>query len=189
MKKLLILFAGASLLFCSCSHPSEVSKKFNCKPTSFSKLEKIKDVKNLFSVEIPKTWKTNLYYDDLQSSIYTADTTKQLTESLLLDFTFINKNISFDTSFKLKQEQENLSKNLIKITSEETVLLDKPSYYTVSKGKKGKFEYQVCHFFIKINKQNFILVKAEIYGDSLVNERLCNAFALIEKIKTIQKND
>ena len=186
MKKLLILFVGASLLLCSCSQQSEVSKKFNCKPTNFTNLEKIEDVKNLFSLEIPKKWKTNLYYDDLQSSIYTADTTKQLTESLLLDITFINKSINFDASFKLKQEQENLSKSLIKTTSEETVLLDKPSYYTISKGKKGKFDYQVCHFFIKINEQNFILAKAEVYGDSLVNKRLCNAFALIEKIITIQ---
>ena len=87
MKKLLILFVGASLLLCSCSQQSEVSKKFNCKPTNFTNLEKIEDVKNLFSLEIPKKWKTNLYYDDLQSSIYTADTTKQLTETFLLDIT------------------------------------------------------------------------------------------------------
>jgi hypothetical protein len=186
MKIKITVLIVASLLFISCSQQSKISKRFNCKTTSFKNLEQVIDVKNLFSINIPKTWKTNLYYDDLQSSIYTADTTKQLTESLLLDVTFINKNINFDASFKLKQEQENLSKNLIKTASEETVLLDKPSYFSISKGKKGKFEYQVCHIFIKINKQNFILAKAEVYGDSLVNKRLCNAFALIEQIKTIQ---
>jgi len=186
MKKLLILIVPAFLLFFSCTHQSKIREEFNCKTAHFKNVEEVKDVKNLFSIEIPKTWNTNLFYDDLQSSIYTADTTKQLTESLLLDVTFINKSINFDTSFKLKQEQENLSKRLIKIASEETILLEKPSYYVISKGKKGKFEYQVCHFFIKTNEQNFILAKAEIYGDSLVNDRLCNAFALIEKIKLIQ---
>ncbi|MCL7762807.1 hypothetical protein MPF19_05215 [Polaribacter sp. Z014] len=185
MKNFLLIIIALHL-FISCSHPSEIRKNFNCKPYSFKNLEEVKDVKNLFSIEIPKTWKTNLYYDDLQSSIYTADTIKQLTESLLLDVTFINKSINFDTSFKLEQEQENLSKRLIKIKSEETTFLEKPSYYTVSKGKKGKFEYQVCHLFIKINEQNFILAKAEVYGDSLVNNRLCKAFTLIEKIKYIQ---
>jgi len=178
-----MLFTATLLLFISCKKQSQISKDFNCKPITYSNLEEIKDVKNLFSVAIPKTWKTNLYYDNLQSSIYTADTTQQLTETLLLDITLINKNINFDTNFKLKQEQENLSKNLIKIKSEETTFIEKPSYYTISKGKKGKYNYQVGHFFIKVNPQNFILAKAEVYGDSLVNQRFCNAFSLIEKIK------
>ncbi|WP_158837615.1 hypothetical protein [Polaribacter sp. L3A8] len=185
MKNFLVILITV-LLFYSCSQQSKISKNFNCKPTSYQNLEEVKDVKNLFSIEIPETWKTNLYYDTVQSSIYTADTTKQLTESLLLDVTYIHKNINFDTSFKLKQEQENLSKRLIKVKSEETSFLEKPSYYTISKGEKGAFNYQVCLLFIKLNEQSFILAKAEVYGDSLVNTRLCNAFALIEKIKIIQ---
>ena len=183
MKKIILLI-GASLLLLSCSQQSEISSDFNCKTSIFKDLEEVKDVKNLFSVQIPKTWKTNLYYDQIQSSIYTADTTKQLTETLLLDFTIINKNIKFDTAFKLKQEQENLTKKLIKIKSKETSIINKPTYFTISKGKKGSYDYQVCHFFIKVNEQNFILAKAEVYGDSLVNKRLCKAFSFIENIKT-----
>jgi hypothetical protein len=183
MKKFIVLI-GASLLFLSCSQQSEISSYFNCKTSSFKDLEEVKDVKNLFSIQIPKTWKTNLYYDAIQSSIYTADTTKQLTETLLLDITFINKNIKFDTAFKLKQEQKNLTKKLIKIESKETSIINKPAYFTISKGKKGSYDYQVCHFFIKMNEQNFILAKAEVYGDSLVNTRFCKAFNFIENIKT-----
>ena len=182
-KGILLLLIGASLLFSSCSHQSKVSKDFNCKASSFNNLKEVKDFKNLFSIELPRTWKTNLFYDDIQSSIYTADTTKQLTETLLLDVTFINESIKFDAAFKLKQEQENLSEKLIKIKSEEILIINKPTYYTYSKGKKGSYNYQVCHFFIKINEQNFILAKAEVYGDSLVNNRLCKAFAFIENIK------
>ncbi|WP_299063607.1 hypothetical protein [uncultured Polaribacter sp.] len=179
------LFIIASLLFLSCKQKSEISKDFNCETKSFQNLETVTDVQNIFSVDIPKSWKTNLYFDDKQSSIYTADTTKQLTKTLLLDITAIKQNIKFDDTFKLQQEQDNLSKSLIKIKSEETTLLNKPSYYTISKGKKGKFTYQICHIFIKINEQNFILAKAEMYGDSLVNTRLCNAFGYIEKIKLL----
>ncbi|MCL7754106.1 hypothetical protein [Polaribacter sp. Z022] len=185
MKNVLFTLIGASLLFFACSKQSKIIENFNCKPIKFKNLEKVNDFKNLFSLEIPSTWKTNLYYDDLQSSIYTADTTKQLTETLLLDITNINQNIKFDTNFKLKQEQENLSKNLVQITSKKTTILNKPSFYTISKGKKGKFNYKVCHFFIKINEQSFILAKAEVYGDSLKNERLCKAINLIEKIKIL----
>ncbi|WP_405604616.1 hypothetical protein [Polaribacter sp. Asnod1-A03] len=183
MKKNLVVVLTTLLLLLACNTQSKISKYFNCSTINFKNLEEVKDFKNLFSVEIPETWKTNLYYDHFQSSIYTADTTKQLTQTLLLDITLINKSINFDSNFKLKQEQENLSKNLIKIKSAETTLIEKPSYYTISKGKKGNYDYQIGHFFIKINEQNFILAKAEIYGDSIVDQRFCNALSLIQKIK------
>ncbi|QNM86414.1 hypothetical protein H9W90_04625 [Polaribacter pectinis] len=185
MKYLIISFFAILLLF-SCQKQSEISKSFNCESTSFKNLEETKDVKKLFTLQLPKSWKTNLYYDETQSSIYTADTTKQLTETLLLDVTFIRNSINFDEAFKLKQEQESLGKQLIQTEGKEVILLDKPSYYTLSKGKKGVYKYEVCQAFIKLNEQNFILAKAEIYGDSLVNKRMCEAISLIENIKINQ---
>lgn len=173
----------ASLLFFSCQNQSEISKEFNCNSDSFNNLEVVGDMKNLFSVEIPKDWKTNLYQDEVQSSIFTADTTKQLTETILLDVTFIQNKIDFDDIFELQQEQEYLSKNLIKIKSKELKILDMSSLYMLFKGKKGKFNYQICNTFIKVNESNFIMAKAEVYGDSLVNQRFCKAFSLIENIK------
>jgi len=175
-----------SLLILSCSHQDKIYKDFNCKITNYKNLEKLHDPKNKFSVELPKSWKTNFFFDTLQSSIYSADTTKQLTETLLLDITIINQSIKFDRVFKLKQEQENVSKNLTNIASGETILINKPAYYTFSKGNKKSYPYQVCHFFINTKAQNFIHVKAEVYGDSLINDRLCNAFTLLETIKLIK---
>lgn len=181
-----IVIIVASLLLFSCKNSSEIHTDFNCKTTDFKNLEKVDDIKNLFSVEIPKNWKTNLYYDALQSSIYSADTSKQLTETVLLDITFINKSINFNEDFKLEKEQESLKRKLIQVKNKETIILEKPSYYTVSKGTKSGFNYQVCEIFMKINNQNFILAKAEVYGDSLINKRICNAINLIEKIKINQ---
>lgn len=181
--RILIYILLIQVLLLSCKKQSEITRSFNCKNTSFNTLEVITDIKKIFSVEYPKNWKTNLFYDDIQSSIYTADTTKELTKSVLLDITFINKEMNFNDYFKLKQEQDNLSKNLIQITSREIKLLKKPTYYTVSKGKKGGFSYVICNIFIKINNQNFILAKTEVYGDYLVDERLCQGIRLIEKIK------
>ncbi len=174
------------LLFLSCSYQNEIHKDFNCKITRYKNLEKLQDLKNKFSVELPKSWKTNFFFDTLQSSIYTADTTKQLTETFLLDITIINQSIKFDRIFKLKQQQESIAKNLTNIASGETILINKPAYYSFSKGIKGSYSYQVCHYFINTNAQNFIHVKAEVYGDSLVNNRLCEAFTLLEKIKLIK---
>lgn len=183
MSKLSYYFLLSSFLFFSCQNKSEINQEFNCKTDLFNNLEVIGDMKSLFSVEIPKNWKTNLYHDEVQSSIFTADTTKQLTETVLLDVTFIQNKINFDDEFILQQEQEHLSKNLVKIKSKAFQLLDKPSFYMLFRGKKGKFKYQVCNTFIKVNESNFILAKSEIYGDSLVNSRLCKSFTLIDKIK------
>jgi hypothetical protein len=181
MKKTCFLLA--SLLLFSCAKKTEIEKEFNCISNDFDNLETIVDVQKLFSVQFPKNWKTQLYYDTTQSAIFTADTTKQLTETVLLDITFVNKKIMFNDAFKLQQEQESLAKSLIQIKSKELQVLNKSAYYTLSKGKKGKFMYQVCNTFIKINEDNFILAKTEIYGDSLVNKRMCKAFNLIKIIK------
>lgn len=182
----IIIFSAALLIF-SCQSKSRISKDFNCSTSEFNNLEKVKDLKKLFAIEIPKSWNTNLYQDETQSSIFTGDTTKQLTETVLLDVTLIKNKIRFNEAFLLKQEQEHLSKNLIKVKVEELTFLNKPSLYMLFKGKKGKFNYQVCNTFIKVNNSNFILAKSEIYGDSLVNQRLCKALALIEKIKLYQE--
>ena len=173
----------ASLLFFSCSKQSAISKDFNCESSTFDNLEKVDDLKNLFSIELPKNWKINLYQDEVQSSIFTADSTKQLTETILLDVTFVKNKILLDEAFILQQEQVNLKKELLKIKSKEITFLEKPALLFVYKGKKGDYAYQTCHIFMKVNDQNLIFIKTEIYGDSLVNERLCSAFSLIENIK------
>lgn len=85
MSKINYYFLLTSLLLMSCQDKSEISQEFNCQKVSFNNLEIVEDVKDLFSLEIPKDWKTNLYQDEVQSSVFTADTTKQLTETVLLD--------------------------------------------------------------------------------------------------------
>ena len=182
-KNIYILFIIALLLFISCDKKSAISEEFDCETKTFDNLEVVDDVKNLFSVEIPENWKINLYQDEIQSSIFAADTTKQLTETVLLDVTFINKKINFDDAFLLQQDQENLANELIRINTKEILFIEKPSMYLIYKGKKGKFDYQVCNTFIKVNESNFILAKTEIYGDSIVNKRFCKAFSLMENIK------
>jgi hypothetical protein len=184
MKYIILLLA--SLLSFSCTDTSEISKNFNCSNSGFTNLEIVDDAKNLFSIQLPTNWEINLYQDEVQSSIFAADNSKELTETVLLDVTFINNKINFDDAFLLQQEQENLARNLIKTTSKKITVLEKPSIYIVYKGKKGKFNYQTCHLFIKIDEKNIIFAKTEVYGDSLINQRFCNSFSLIESIKIHQ---
>jgi len=182
MKKILFAFFIVSVFY-SCQDKTEIEKDFSCNSSSFSDLEITSDFKNLFSMELPKNWKTKLYFDDGQSSIFGADTTRQLTKSFLLDVSFVQKSINFDEIFKLNLEREKLSEQLIRIKNKNTKFNDKESYYSLSVGKKGNYPYQILDYFIKINDQNFLHVKTQIYGDAKVNDRLCTAINLIEKIK------
>ena len=182
INKVIFVFI-ASLLLYSCNEQSTLKEDFNCKESFFSDLKKVKDVENNFSINLPTSWKTSVYTDEIQSSIYTADTTKQLTNAILLDVNYISNSIEINDIFKLKIEHENLSNKLIQKKAKEFTFLNKPSYYVISIGKKGKFRYKSLQIFTNLNKEQSLIVKAEIYGDSLVDERLCKAITLIEKIK------
>ena len=181
MKKIVVLIVFTMLV--SCNSKSKISKDLNCQPESYSNLEKVEDIKRLFTVQFPDNWKTNLYYDNNQSSIYTADTTKQLTETTLVDITHVSNELKLDSDFIQKFKTSLTEQKLVETTSYELQFQEKKSYYSRALGKKGKFAYEICNLFIKINDNNYIHAKAEVYGDSLINERLCNAFSLIEKIE------
>ena len=178
------------VVFCSsCETKSTMQNDFDCEAISIHKSETVEDVKGLFSLKIPNHWEMNLYEDAMQSSIFTADTTKQLTKTVLLDVTLVENSIQFDEAFELKQEQEYLLNKLIKIKSKAFTVAEKTALYMLFKGKKGEFNYQICNIFIKLNPKQFIIAKAEVYGDSLINQRLCRAFAIIENINLNNTND
>lgn len=171
------------LVISSCNKKSGLSINMDCSKELFLNLETIEDVKKSFVVQFPEDWKTNLYYDESQSSIYTADTTKQLTETMLLDITSVNKKITFDSLFVKKLKNNLKQDNLEETFSKELIFHHKNAYYTKAIGTKRSFDYQIAHLFIAIDQNNYIHSKIEVYGDSLVNERMCKGLQLIEKIQ------
>lgn len=180
MKNFIIVISVLFLV--SCSHKSTLSKEFGCKSKDYPNLEKIQDFKKVFTVQYPDTWKTNLYYDKNQSSIYTADTTKQLTETMLLDITHVSNKLNIDANFIKKFKSSLANNQLLETGSGERKFKGKMAYYSNAIGKKGKFDYKIYTIFIKLNENNYIHSKIEVYGDSLADQRICNGINLIEKI-------
>ncbi|MFD2567681.1 hypothetical protein [Pseudotenacibaculum haliotis] len=181
MKKTLLLF----MMICAvaCSRKSQISKDLDCTPEKYKNLEVVEDVNKTFKVQLPDNWKTNLYYDRNQSSIFSADTTKQLTNTYTVDITKVYNELKLDDDFIQKFKTNLANGKLVEATSYELEFQGKQAYYSRALGKRGQFDYQICNLFIKINSGNYIHAKAEVYGDSLVNERICNALSLIEKIE------
>lgn len=181
MKRLIYL---GILCFISCAKPSPLQQQYQCDTDGFSApTEEVQDMKKLFTATLPKNWKTNLFYDAVQSSIYTADTTKQLTQTTILDITFVHQSITFDESFIQNLQQKNTTDALTKVTATPIKVLEKEAFLAHAKGEKSGYPYETVDLFIKVNDNNFIQAKTEVYGDSLVTSRICNALNLIEQIK------
>ncbi|CAM1356879.1 hypothetical protein [Tenacibaculum halocynthiae] len=181
MKKLIALFLFS--LFISCDS-SELKKDFNCSVGSnYSGLKKFDDFRNLFAIKLPKKWKVNLYYDNGQTSIYAADTTLSLTKTTLLDASIIHSPTFIDATFKQKVSADNTKMKLQEVKTKDFKLFNKDSYYSLAKGKKGKYPYHILNVFTKVNSDNFLHVKTEVYGDDLVDERICKAINLINEIQ------
>ena len=182
MRKILLLI----LILCitiSCKETSKLRNDWNCNTKDYKNLEVVEDYKKNFSIGIPKKWKTNLYFDDNQSSIFAADTTQQLTESVLLDVTFINDELLLDNQFKKENFRNNISRNLIVIKEGMTDILNKPSYYYVVSGKMKKYIYNEMNLFINSSDKGYIHAIVKTFGDSLVSKRICKAITLLEKIE------
>jgi hypothetical protein len=169
------------IVLSSCSKKTQFINEFDCEVVAFQNLERIEDVKKLFSVYYPDSWKTNLYYDKNQSSIYTADTTKQLKETMLLDITHISSELVFDSNFIRKFNSNLKQQQLTEINSNKILFRDKPTFYSEAKGVKNNFRYSVLNLFIKLDEKNYIHSTIEVYGDSLRRKRICKGINLLEK--------
>ena len=177
------LYLFLSSLLISCKEQSHLTKIYNCNNSYLTKLERVIDAKKQFEILLPKNWKINLYIDNQLSSIYAADTTLELSKTILLDVSFVQQNIHFNLDFKKKSYLTHYKNQLDETISKDIFILEKPAYITISKGKKGKLSYQISEMYIKLNDNSFILAKIEIYGDSLVENRFCKAFNLIDQIQ------
>jgi len=175
------------LTIISCKKTSNLNTEFNCETSNFNNLEKITDIKNRFKLNIPKHWNTRLYYDDVQTQIYTADTTKQLSQTYILDIAFNSGELILNDAFKdkivtdLKQNEqlENLKFQFNKFHK-------KSSIWFLSKGIKSNLSYHFFQLFILNSPTDYYEITTKIYGDELVEKRLCESITLIEKIEFLK---
>ena len=182
MKLSLFLSILSFISTISCTS-TDLQKHFTCNNSSYSNLVKTHDIRHLFSIKLPKNWKKNLYYDHGQTSIFAADTTLKLTSATLIDVSYIHASIFFDDDFKQKLSEDTKKMKLNEVKSEAIKHLDKTSYLQLAKGEKGNHKYHILNVFTKVNNDNFLHTKTEFYGDSLVDERICKAINLIDKIE------
>ncbi|AOW19844.1 hypothetical protein [Urechidicola croceus] len=177
---ILLLFL---ITFTSCAKKTLLEQTINCSGSASINNSKVyKDIKKNFTIKIPKDWKTQFYYDNYQSDISSADTTKQLTKTFILNTSSKQGELILDRNF----ESTIKSKNKYEIiNSQFENILNKPSYWYIAKGKKNNFEYQNLNLFIQTSVDTYLEIKTEVYGNENINERLCKAISIIKTIEFI----
>ena len=185
MKKILIILLTVSLFSCQ---NNDLKTAFNCESTtSFSDTKEIRDIMKKFKIKFPSHWKTQLYYDEFQSEIYSADTTKSLNETYILDISWhqgeLNLNQAFDQNVKdtlaIKEKLSPIKSNFIQFK-------EKPSYWNLSKGKDGKHTYHFLQVYVKTEVDEYFTFTTKVFGENNVDERLCESIQISDKIVFIQ---
>ena len=175
-----------SIFVTSCQHKSKLQKEFLCDTHRFNDTETIADFKNKFTLEIPKSWKTQLYFDNVQTQIMTADTTKNLTNTYTINVEYNSGNLEINKEFTTKILNDLKEKQLQVLKNKKDVFNEKPSYWTVSKGKKLKYDFYYFELFVKQNNTHYFKLTSDIYGNENIDERFCESIALMESLTFIE---
>lgn len=179
MKFRLGIFLFILIISIGCNKKTILETTFDCSKNSFSKTTSFKDSKNNFKIDIPKGWKVNKFYDEIESSIFFADTLKQLTETYIIDVSY--KSGELDLNPEFVEKVGNSTNHQIEYSEFEN-LFDKPAFWYLSKGEKNNFEYRVLSIYIKTSFDSYMQISIEIYGPENVEKRLCEAINIIKTI-------
>ena len=167
----------------SCQYDSTLSEHFSCTSSTLSNLETVNEFQNNFSVKLPKNWKTELYSIANQSGIISADTSKVFSKSYTIDFSVANGTINLPEDLNKKINKLLLNKNLMEVKTSYHQFDEKEAFAHLSIGKDSdNTTFSVFQYYIKLNEEKYILVKAEIYGGNRQKERLCEAISIINSI-------
>ncbi|MHB1147693.1 MAG: hypothetical protein ACYC01_08880 [Lutibacter sp.] len=174
------------LLISACSKQSEIGKKMNCSPTNYKNTKQITDFNKNFILNIPSNWKTELYFDNYQSEIITADTIKQLSKTFILSASFNLGTLNFDNDFHHRKDSVLKANNLKIIDSGNELFQKKPSFWYVSKGTKNNFDHHRFTVLTKISENTYFSAYSEIYGTTNIDERICESVWLLESIQFLE---
>jgi len=183
MKQLLpFLVLIFSLISCE---KNVIADAFDCNSSiHFSDTKEMKDVLKKFSIDVPVDWNSKLYYDEYKSKLYSADTTKNLSETYIIEITWHQGDLDLNEDFDLKviealenkEDQNTLKSGFGKFKKH-------PAYYNLSTGENLDFNYFFLQVYLKTKPDEYFTLTTKIYGNEFVDERICESIAFFNEIK------
>ena len=143
-----------------------------------------KDVLKKFKIDIPISWNSKLYYDEYKSVLYSADTTKNLSETFIIEITWhqgeLEVNQGLDT---LVQDAIDTKEELQTLKSGFGKFKKFPAYYNLSNGENIDLSYFYLQVYLQTKPDEYFTLTTKIYGNEFVDERICASIALFNEIK------
>jgi hypothetical protein len=179
--KYLFSLLGLIIILSSCKK-NDVRSAIDCTTiTNFSETKEISGFLKHFKLEVPKSWKSELYYDETQSRFYSADTSKQLTDTYIIDVTWHQGEIELNENFERIIENDlKQNEHLTPFKGDFGYFKDLPCYYNLAKGKSSGFTYHYLQIYLKSNVDEYYHLTTKVYGDVFVEERICESLSLFE---------
>jgi hypothetical protein len=171
------------ILASSCSVNDLQSKlSFQCSSSkSLENLKKLTDVKNTFSIKIPKNWKRELYVSSKESRIYFADTTKELEDAYIFDIGYLKESQAIDNNFIANFQKELTKNNQILEQSGKFFHAEKKGYFFLSSSENFGMSSKNLHVYIQGNTFCY-RVNIDVYGDQNIESRFCEALQFFNGI-------
>lgn len=186
MRKIALLITF-TIGFVSCKK-NDLKQEFSCESTSINyETKEIRDVLKKFRATVPKSWKTQLYYDEFQSQLYSADTTKSLTDTYIIDMSWHQGELTLDEFFDQKvKDTLAIKEQLSNVKSALSQFKNKPCYWNLSKGKTGNHDYHFLQVYVKTEPDEYFTFTTKVFGDTNVDERICESISIYDKLEFIQ---
>jgi len=185
MKRILIVLTAMVLISCS---KNDLKKEFDCNSSvKVGETKEIRDILKKFKLVVPKTWETQLYYDDFKSQIYAADTTKEFTETYILDIAWHQGELNLNDAFaQTVSDTLSIREQMTTVKSGIGEYKKKPAYWNLSQGKKSNRLYTFMQVYLKTDLDEYFLLTTKLYGKNNIDARLCESIAFFDRIKIIE---
>lgn len=183
--KLIIYILLLTTFLISCKEQSSMQKEFDCSSSiDLFNLKKVNDFNKKFSVKVPKNWTKQLYYNNFESKIMVADSTKSLTKSYIFEASLIQGSLLINKDFTTKKTEELIAENqFTSIDFKEGYFKKMPCVWFSAKGKKNAFKYLLFQVYVKKNDREYLEFTTKVFGETEVTERLCESFHLMNSIQ------
>lgn len=181
----LIYFFSILVLF-SCNQKPKIDHLISCsKNHEFQHQKTIRDVKNHFEINIGDHWKRELYFDDHQSRIYAADTTRSFSSSFIIDVTRFSNRIIIEEDLKKRTTNQVLSEpNTYIIKNKVITYKNQPAYAIYYFRKINDRVIYNLQYYISY-KNCYYLLSAQINGSHQFDSNNCEILQVFNSLNIL----
>ncbi|NIJ45513.1 hypothetical protein FHR24_001981 [Wenyingzhuangia heitensis] len=187
MKKLhYFIYLSCTILLFSCKKEPTIYDVIECNTsTNFNHSKTIRDVKNSFEITIGENWKRELYFDDYQSRIYAADTTRSFSSSFIIDITRFKGKIIIEEAFKNKISKQTLAKPRSFIINQGLITFNQNPAYAIYSFQKNTDSATYTIQCYMSNKDYYYLLSAQINGSKNLSHNSSEILEIFNSLKIL----